>query len=597
MDVTVVAREPARAAVVAALSDTDATVTVADATREADAADTLDTAHVTDAAVVVGPVGADRFEVVDRDAERWIAAEIGGIGGRRVQNVTGAVTAFDTASGCYDCLRTRVAAAGADEARPAAAGAEGRSAGETDSASEPGSTDESSGVDRSTHRYLGALAGRQAVRLLAGAGVAGTTVELSGRTRTFTRAPGCDCHEPPTGFERDHRTVPLDEAVGRMERVVDDVVGVVTEVGEQESFPVPYYVARTADTTGFSDVRCGEFGGGAAVDWNEAYAKSVGEALERYCAGTYRTDAMRRAPTAGVLDAVPADRFVRPDDAPTVDSEERLAWIDGVSLADGSYAALPAAFVQFPPPRELAPPITTGLGAGSSVDEALRSGLLEVIERDATMLAWYSTFEPMALAVETDRFDALRKRARAEGLSVTPTLCTQDVDVPVVGCAVHREGAWPQFAAGSAASLDAREAAADALAEALQNWTELRGMGRDRAAREGGAIGRYASFPAEARAFVDHDTRLPAAEVGTETAPGERVDTLIARLVDAGLEPYAARLTTSDVAEAGFEVVRVVVPEAQPLFTGEPFFGDRLNRVPPAMGFEPRPDRAYHPYP
>jgi ribosomal protein S12 methylthiotransferase accessory factor len=47
----------------------------------------------------------------------------------------------------------------------------------------------------------------------------------------------------------------------------------------------------------------------------------------------------------------------------------------------------------------------------------------------------------------------------------------------------------------------------------------------------------------------------------------------------------------------GFEAVRVLVPGAQPLFTGEPFFGDRARDVPRSMGFEPDLEKADHPFP
>jgi ribosomal protein S12 methylthiotransferase accessory factor len=56
-------------------------------------------------------------------------------------------------------------------------------------------------------------------------------------------------------------------------------------------------------------------------------------------------------------------------------------------------------------------------------------------------------------------------------------------------------------------------------------------------------------------------------------------------------------LTPRDVAQLGFEAVRVLVPTAQPLFTGEAFFGERAREVPPDLGFEFRPDRGHHPYP
>ncbi|MEZ3114831.1 YcaO-like family protein [Halobaculum sp. MBLA0147] len=563
MDVAIVGPDPAAEAVQAALGDVDANAMPVD----------VDLLGEFAVGVVVGTTGDDRFDRASATLETWIAVEVGGIGGQALSSVDAAVSTFADDTGCYDCLRHRAAAGGTtDEASP-------------------------QGV-ASAVRFAGALAGRRLVRQFSGESLGGTVVEVPGHEREFLPVPGCDCHDAPTGLDRGTRDVPLDEVVAQMERAVDDRFGPVAEVGEQSSFPVPYYVAATADTTGFSDARCGEFGAGVAVDWNAAYAKAVGEALERYCAGVYRTGDLRRAPTEGVIDAVPVDRFVRPTDAPTPADDDRLLWADGVALATGEHAALPASLVYFPQPgRAWVPSITTGLGLGTSTDEALAAGLFEVVERDATMLSWYSTFEPMELTVESERFAALCKRARAEGLTVTPLLCTQNVDVPVVATAVHRDGEWPQFATGSAADFDAAAAAADATAEALQNWTELDSMGPAAAAEQEAAIGRYAEFPSSARSFVDAPATVAASDVTESVSADAVVDTLVERLDDAGLDAYAVRTTTADVATLGFEAVRVLVPEAQPLFTAEPFFGERAETVPASMGFEPRLDRAFHPFP
>jgi ribosomal protein S12 methylthiotransferase accessory factor len=590
MDIAIVGPDPAAASAEAAFGDIDANVMPVE-TSQLDGFDF---------AVVIGTTGDDCFRQANAALDQWIAVEVGGVGGRAFEDANAAVSLFTADSACYDCLCSRVVA-GTEETDVAPTGV------------------------KSAVRFAGALAGRRAIQHFSGEELGGTVVEVPGREREFFRVPGCDCHDAPEGFDRKssansesrtYRDVTLDDAVERMERVVDDTVGLVTEVGEQASFPVPYYVAATADTTVFSDARCAEFGAGVSEDWNAAYAKAVGEALERYCAGVYRTDALRSAPTEGVIDAVPVSAFVRPDGAVTPDSDERVLWADGVDLRTGEHAALPASFVYFPPPGETyAPPITTGLGFGNSLDEAILSGLYETIERDATMLSWYSTFEPMELAVENEAFQTLRKRARAENLTVTPLLCTQDVDVPVVAVAVHRDGEWPQFALGSAADLDAGAAAADACAEALQNWTELASMGPEMASQQEGAIGRYAEFPPEAQAFVDTEVTIPASDVGAEVAPEEEVDAVLSRLAEAepsadagrsagtgssantGLSAYAVRTTTSDVAELGFEAVRVLVPAAQPLFTQEPYFGERVETVPESLGFEGRPDRTFHPFP
>jgi ribosomal protein S12 methylthiotransferase accessory factor len=128
---------------------------------------------------------------------------------------------------------------------------------------------------------------------------------------------------------------------------------------------------------------------------------------------------------------------------------------------------------------------------------------------------------------------------------------------------------------------------------------ELRSMGPEQAADEKAAIGDYASFPPLARAFVDADATVPAGAVGPSSVPeGEaELAAVVDRVSAAGLDAYAARTTTSDVAALGFEAVRVVIPEAQPLFTREPFFAERAETVPRELGFEPQLDRAYHPYP
>ena len=60
---------------------------------------------------------------------------------------------------------------------------------------------------------------------------------------------------------------------------------------------------------------------------------------------------------------------------------------------------------------------------------------------------------------------------------------------------------------------------------------------------------------------------------------------------------YGVRTTTRDVASLGFEAVRALVPQAQPLFFGGGYFGERAESVPEDLGFEPRLDRDHHPFP
>jgi len=577
MTVVLVGDGPAATAVAAAFEDTPESVEQRDAT----------TLGATEAAllVVVGHVGDDAFgdaaEATATVGTRLVTVELGGVGRTPVAGVEAAVTAFGPETGCPDCLRTRVAA--------------------NDPETDAGE------VDDATARFAGALAGREAVRLHTGEdGLLGRVIELPHTERRLLPVPGCSCGDDTDRLLRhggEGRS--LDATLGAAETAVDPRVGLVSQVAEAESFPVPYYLATLAGTP-FSDAEVPRHAAGVAADWNPAYMKALGESLERYAGAVYRTRTFERGPPGAVAGAVPPSAFVTAPWFGAPDPRTESYWVEGEHLAGGDRVRLPAEFVVFPPPEARhRPAITTGLGLGNSGTEALLSGLYEVVERDAAMLAWYSTYDPLGLDVEREGYRALERRLRAEDLEATALLLTQDVDVPVVAVCVHRSlddpeaGDWPRFAAGMDASLDPEAAALGALEEAVQNFLELRGMGRDRARDEEGAIGVYGDFPTTAREFVDPATTIPASTVGPDTVPEGRaeLDVLVERVADAGLEPYAVRLTTRDLVELGFEAVRVLVPSTQPLFTGRAYFGERAATVPEALGFEARPDRDHHPFP
>ena len=582
MTVGLVGSGPAVAATEAALSDVDA---------DTRAVPPVEVASAT-VGVVVGEAGDDRFDRTNEAAldggTPWLAVELGGVGGAPVAEA--AVAGLSPATACYECLRGRVEA-NLDEG----AG--------TVSAAAPGD-----GTLPQTARFAGAFAGHALARhLTAGADIFGRVTEVASPPveRGLLGLPGCRCdagsHGAGSDLDRSHVDRDVDGALARAERGVDERVGVVREVGEAESFPVPYYLAETCETSGFSDASAQRQAAGVDAGWDGAFMKALGEGMERYCAGVYRRSDLPRGLPEDVESPVPPSAFVCRDD-PEVTAP--LYWVEGEHLAAGDPLAageavhLPAAFVLHPPPTErFRPPLTTGLGLGNGGVGALLAGLYEVVERDATMLSWYSTVDPLELSVEDEVVETLTDRARSEGLEVTLLLLTQDIDVPVVAAAVHR-GEWPRFALGSGANLDAAAAARSALAEALQNWTELRSMGPEGAREESGAIARYADLPPAAADFVDADAAVTAASVSApELSGGTELEAVLERLADAGLGAYAARLTTRDVAALGFEAVRVVVPPAQPLFLGEAYFGERARTVPDGLGFEARLDREHHPFP
>jgi ribosomal protein S12 methylthiotransferase accessory factor len=557
-------RSVAVEAVTAALEDTEATPTTVD----------VDAIGRTDVTAIVADVGSPVFRRATERARETdtplVSIELGGIGGRPVEGVPAAISGYAPGTACYECLRERIAA--------------------TDPETDDGE------YQTSIARFAGAVAGHELADLVTGreSALFGGVVELPYTRRQLLPVPYCACADrsPTTELRRDDEPRSLEDSISLAEAAFDDRLGPIESVGEVESFPLPYYLATLADTP-FSDGDAPDHAAGVGIDWDTAFMKALGEALERYSAAIYRTDELSADPNT----PVGPTQFVRPSGN---ECGEVRYWHDAENLETGRTVQVPAELVVFPPPeRTVRPAITTGLGLGNSGVEAIRSGLYEVIERDAAMLAWYSTYEPMGLTVDDEQFETLLARIESEGLSTTVLLLTQDIDVPVVAACVHREDEWPRFAAGSAADLDPTAAARNALEEAMQNWLELGRMGESGAEDAGGAIGTYADFPEPVQEFVTPKTTVPAATVGPADPPEGKAEltALVDRVTTAGLDAYATRLTPRDIETMGFESVRVLVPEAQPLFTGDPYFGERARTVPESLGFEPRPDRAYHPFP
>ena len=536
-----------------------------------------------DRLVVAATTEDERFQevnavVIEHDIPA-VFIERQGLGGISVGGLEASVVGVTPSGPCYACLQQRLESTGVTA---------------TDETPDDPTTD--------------VLAGAYAGRLVANSAgdrsnvLDGTVIELPYTEREYLPVPGCqvcgasDIGRWKTPSEGDPR--PLEAAIAAAERCYDERMGLLTEIGEAASVPLPYYLATLADTRAFSDAQAPRHAAGVSEDWDHAYMKGMGEALERYAAGTYLSDTFRTAHPAELDERVHPSACVRPDDWDAV--EHAIPWIPGQEIASGDAVWVPADLVVFPPPERVTrPAITTGLALGNTEAEATCAGLLEVLERDATMLSWYSTFEPVGLDVDNPTFTDLSRRASAESLDVSVVLLTQDIDVPVIGAFVHRDGDFPQFAAGSAAGFDPTQAALDAVREALQNWMELSDMGESQAAQQAPRLAEYARHPTDVDAYLDPAVSLDAnGIVDAIPEPGrETLDRLSAELADADLESYVTRLTTRDLRRVGFSAVRVVVPKAQPLLLDTPYFGKRAHEVPGSMGFAPYLDRGPHPFP
>ncbi|MDQ3299415.1 MAG: YcaO-like family protein [Myxococcota bacterium] len=337
--------------------------------------------------------------------------------------------------------------------------------------------------------------------------------------------------------------------------------------------------------------------GGAGWTADAAERACIGEAIERWQTHPLPLDTLVRSSYAGWSrpdhePAIDPRRFVRfhpdqhahagfPYEPLAADTE--LDWIACRMLGDGAPCWVPAdlVFLDWRPgmrPR-FGPMISTGWSAHATVQAALEGAILEAIERDALVGAWWGRYplvelddtQARALLQTGDRWSRIaRPNLRWRWYRVITPRAAHVTIATLQG--EDREGLV--FSIGSACRLDAPASLAKAALEAVQGRHYVRHLMTTTADGP-----EPTSFAEHAVYYTRHPARL--AETCLASATRERAvpsaDDL--RALVARLPPIAFRIATPPaLVDHGYVVVRVIVPELQPLHGDHrlPFLGGPL---------------------
>lgn len=425
--------------------------------------------------------------------------------------------------------------------------------------------------------------------------------------------------------------------------LVDERVGLIRYLGELERQPgapnLFHFTALACNTGAFSELENFFVGSGAARDRGAAVAKAVGEAVERYCSAIFDPEALPlcAARDADFACAAPAE-FALHSDAQYADpsfpfarfdADAPVRWAPAVDPLTLEVVHVPAAMVYVPyqfyagtQDTPIAQPISTGLAAHCSAEEAAISGLCEVVERDAFTITWQAMLSAprLELGSLSEANQQLAAQLACLGAEVSVLDITLDHGIPsVLSVYRHRGQREPALVVAAASSPDPESAVRKSLEELehTRHWARiLRDTmpplplepGFANVQGQSGHLRFYCEQENAARAdFLLHGPtrRFDQMQDLTQRAPRETLLELCRRVRACGRRALFAHVTTPDVAELGLHVVRAVVPGFHALFSGHAIRclgGRRLWTVPQALGYRgispsSGDNPAPHPYP
>ncbi|GLX95456.1 TOMM precursor leader peptide-binding protein [Herbidospora sp. NBRC 101105] len=455
------------------------------------------------------------------------------------------------------------------------------------------------------------------------AATAARPIELRSRPKVFTADGGHRSHHPQDTLER-------------YAHLVSPVTGVVKELTRVESGSpfVKTYVAGhnfSRSLRSLADLRNGLRTNSAGKGTTDLQAKvsAMCEAMERY-SGMFQGDEARHKASYRELgaDAVHPNSCTlyseeqyrtRPErhegtsvdfvPAP-LDEDEVIDWTPVWSLTEQRHKYVPTGYLYYhfsesgkENSQVAAWADSNGNAAGSSMEDAIVQGFMELAERDAVAMWWYNRLARPAFDLDSfgdPWMTEFREVYAGLGRDIQVLDLTNDLGVPVaVSISRRLDGPTEDIMMAFGAHFDVGIAVQRALAEMNQFLPAVIDIGPDGRTRYGFTGGDQVTWWQTAR-MADHPYLRPTgpavpASAYARPATGDLLDDVAAiRAVveERGMEMLVLDQTRPDI---GLPVVKVIVPGMRHFWRR--LAPGRLYDVPVQLGWlsEPTPEDQMNP--
>lgn len=330
-------------------------------------------------------------------------------------------------------------------------------------------------------------------------------------------------------------------------------------------------------------------GVGAAFDERRAQMKALGEFWERKSLGNshcFKRDGLRGVPVADLSGLC---EFENPAAGGALE-DVHLNWTVGYDFKTQKKVRIPAQLVFVPykfgkNEPVIRPPISTGAAAGATLEDAILGGLLEIVERDAFVISYFD--KKVRCQIDISKDESLRKieaeLARCE-LRLTLLDISSNAGAYVFLALVRDDtGFGPPLSAGLKAGFDPYRVALGAIEESLQSRGWIRDiMFSDEAQPKPKEVVtildrvRYWLNPKLLDRVGYYFNCRKKRNINSFPAKNNSLKGLIGKLPpDANI--FVIDLTPDKASP--LKVVRVIVPELQPLYLDESraVLGDRVR--------------------
>jgi ribosomal protein S12 methylthiotransferase accessory factor len=382
------------------------------------------------------------------------------------------------------------------------------------------------------------------------------------------------------------------------------------------------YSCKIADLTKRSDAHWDAgYGGGASFNKHKAIIKAVGEAIERYCLGFYKEKNFLRVPYKKIKDkSLPLEDIISFSKNQLLkkgfkdcnwQENDVFFWIKGFSLFDEKEFYIPSQLVfvpyNFRKEKIIRLPISTGGASGTSFNETLLRGTLEVIERDAFMIHYLSSsYGELIDFQDNPELSKIKRYFKKYHLDLYLINLPTDINVyNFLALIIDKTGVGPAVSAGLKSGLDPLKVAVGAIEECWHSRPWIRDdlnklPNLEKIIREGkkltdvkkrGLFWSSLKMLKYIYPWIQNRKRIKFKKMKSLSTKNINNDLsfVLKCLKEQNHKVYYVDVTRPEVARYGFKVLKVIIPSLHPLYLDEPFpylGGERLYNLPVKLGFK-----------